>query len=234
MGSNISQRDPTFEEDDKRNRSEDVFYFDIFEGDSPDEMFKQMDDVFNRILSSSYGIIGGFPKLGEVMPSEPSPRSIMLKDSDEENFPSSFVIEPEGFDLFPNNFGREVYENPDSFSYSKFSSIKTVQLPDGTVEEHKTFLDSDGTKTTLIRHVIGDASHEIITKVDKEGLKETEENFTNMDEKELPNFEKAWNNIKSNTDAQTDTPTLSQPDSNESHLNFLKKLLGLFREEELK
>lgn len=51
-----------------------------------------------------------------------------------------------------------------------------------TIEEHKTVIDNDGKKTTKVRRIIGDSSHEVITKSDNEGIKEKEENFINMDE----------------------------------------------------
>ncbi|GBN44230.1 Retrovirus-related Pol polyprotein from type-1 retrotransposable element R1 [Araneus ventricosus] len=121
-----------------------------------------------------------------------------------------------------------------NFSYKKFSSIKTVRLPDGTLEEHRTVTDSQGNTTTTIRRSIGDQSYEVTTHSDEKGLKEKDEKFINLDENDLPNFEKKWKNIKSenipvplpNMKSKSLEPTLNPPAGDPSYMSLFKKFFG--------
>ncbi|GFT89042.1 retrovirus-related Pol polyprotein from type-1 retrotransposable element R1 [Trichonephila clavipes] len=70
-----------------------------------------------------------------------------------------------------------------NFSFTRFSSVKTIRLPDGTLEEHRSVTDNHGNTITTVHRAIGDQSHEVATQVDEKGLKEKLERFTNMDER---------------------------------------------------
>ncbi|XP_015909113.1 uncharacterized protein [Parasteatoda tepidariorum] len=209
-------------------------------------LFQHMEDMLNNMFSSSFVPFGSI-KLEESTPNDP--RSMMLKDPDckrsEENHDVKFsdVIIPDHFtdsdiDEHVARHGLILDDNkserqtPKLFSYKKFSSIRTVHLPDGTVEEHRKCTDSQGNVTTTIRRSIGDQSYEVTTHADNQGIKEKEENLTNLDESEISDFEQRWLNMK-NRKLPIQEPRSdlvlpkSAPAGDPSYLSIFKKFFGL-------
>lgn len=77
---------------------------------------------------------------------------------------------------------------------SVFRSVQVtkVKRPDGTIEEKKVVRDGEGHEETVITRSMHDQSHSITTRKGPEGTEETIENFTNLDEDELPKFDRNW------------------------------------------
>ncbi|XP_012273037.1 HCLS1-associated protein X-1-like [Orussus abietinus] len=86
----------------------------------------------------------------------------------------------------------------ESHSYKKMNSIRIIQRPDGTVEKHKTFTDSQGNKETVITRQIGDKVHTIKTKVDPTGTETKFEDLINMNENDLKQFDQQWRETQNN------------------------------------
>lgn len=74
-------------------------------------------------------------------------------------------------------------------SFGKSVSTRIVRRPDGTVEQHQTFKDSNGNEEIKITRQIGDKVHTVVTKKTKDGLEEKSENLINMDESKPENFQ---------------------------------------------
>ncbi|GFS96107.1 uncharacterized protein NPIL_489741 [Nephila pilipes] len=247
-----SNEDQEFGDEEGTWDSFDVPFMDPFENleDTSHDLFQRMDDMLNRMFSASFAAMES-EKFGEYVQTETNPRAMMLKEPDcsscdlspnelplEASLPSSLVdsdiddkvakhkwLLKEG----PYNDGER------SFSFSKFSSVKTIRLPDGTLEERHTVKDSQGNTTTTVRRAIGDQSHEVTTHIDENGLKEKLEKFTNFDENDLHNFEEKWQNIRkeSNTIPALDLksnqhePKLKVPAGDPSYLSLFKKFFGI-------
>lgn len=90
-------------------------------------------------------------------------------------------------------------------SHSFFRSSVRILGTDGKVEETYTKRDSFGNEETSVMRQYGDQVHSIVTRRDHDGRQEQEEHFTNMDEQNLPEFEKRWNS------SNTDSSILSSP-----------------------
>ncbi|XP_055927094.1 uncharacterized protein LOC129958566 isoform X2 [Argiope bruennichi] len=213
------------------------------------DLFRRMDDMLSRMFSSSFGALES-ENFSDQVQNESNPRAMMLKepdcsscDSSPNEFPFDSRQHPPLIDSdIDDKVAKNKWllkENPfqkiePNFSYKKFSSIKTVRLPDGTLEEHRTVTDSQGKTTTTVRRSIGDQSYEVTTHSDEKGLKEKDEKFINMDENDLAKFEKKWQSIKSENipflvpDMKTNSleTTLNSPVGDPSYTSLFKKFFG--------
>ncbi|KAK3096689.1 hypothetical protein FSP39_002415 [Pinctada imbricata] len=92
---------------------------------------------------------------------------------------------------------------PRNFSFHRSMSVIT-RSNDGKVEHRKTVRDSSGKEETTLTRSIGDQSYSVTTKTDQSGATEKIENYQNMDENDLQNFEKKWQGpqIKSSSPGQ--------------------------------
>ncbi|XP_015603977.1 HCLS1-associated protein X-1 [Cephus cinctus] len=77
-------------------------------------------------------------------------------------------------------------------SFGKSIITRSIRRPDGTMEQHRTVKDSEGNEETTVTRQIGDKTHTVVTKLDKNGIQTTTENLVNIDENELKDFEKKW------------------------------------------
>lgn len=87
----------------------------------------------------------------------------------------------------PSNSGAvQEYKPQRSFqSFGQSMSTRIVQLPDGTVEQHKTVRDSEGNEEITVTRQIGDKKYTVVTKKDKTGAETKIEDLYNMDESEF-------------------------------------------------
>ncbi|KAG8202133.1 hypothetical protein JTE90_010494 [Oedothorax gibbosus] len=220
--------------------------FSNFEHSSRD-LFQQMDSMLNRVFSANFASFGS-EDIFEKDAFNSNPRSIMLKEPDcdgceppiempvKENR-RSLMIDSDIDDKVAKH-GLLLDEQPKNrvihnFSYKK--STRFVRLPNGIVEEHHSFTDSDGNTKTTIRRAIGEQSYEVTTHSDIQGLKEKNENFTNLDESELPDFENRWQNFKRGNKPvpaldmipEANHPKLNQPPGDPSYLSLFKKFFSI-------
>ncbi|XP_060073977.1 HCLS1-associated protein X-1-like [Ylistrum balloti] len=107
-----------------------------------------------------------------------------------------------------------------SFSSGRSVSVSTSIGPNGQVEERRTVRDSEGGEEVTITRKQGSQAHSVTTKTDKNGVQEKIENFTNMSENDLSDFNNKWSNKneESNYSAplQPDALLKSQPPSDNS------------------
>ncbi|XP_066598933.1 uncharacterized protein [Prorops nasuta] len=92
---------------------------------------------------------------------------------------------------------------PNKKTMGKYVTRQIIQRSDGMFEEKKTIRDSEGNEEVVVARKIGDKQHIITTKRDTNGLETKTEDLINMDENELPDFNKKWfpttmNNIDDN------------------------------------
>ncbi|XP_035229614.1 uncharacterized protein LOC118201600 [Stegodyphus dumicola] len=226
--------------------------FEDFIGDAHD-IFQHVEDMFNKMFSASFRP-SEFSQFEGNMLKETDPRSIMLKDPDCSDCHPNADLSPckrnEPATLVDSDIDDKVTEqgifqmNPlgerrgsHNFFFKKFSSVKTVHLLDGVVEEHRTTTDSKGNKITTIRQSIGDQSYEVTTQFNESGLKEKEEkeeNFENMDESDLPEFKRKLEGIKGSKMLESPLHSLSSsnilklPTSSADplYLSLFKKFFG--------
>ncbi|CAL1294525.1 unnamed protein product [Larinioides sclopetarius] len=213
------------------------------------DLFRRMDDMLSRMFSASFDVLEP-ENFNDQVQNESDPRAMMLKEPECgscDGSPSEFPFDTrQPSSLIDSDIDDKVAKNKwllkespfqkiePNFSYKRFSSIKTVRLPDGTLEEHRTVTDSQGNTTTTVRRSIGDQSYEVTTHSDEKGLKEKDEKFINMDENDLPNFEKKWGNIKSENipvplpdlKPKSLEPTLNPPAGDPSYMSLFKKFFG--------
>ncbi|GIY38596.1 retrovirus-related Pol polyprotein from type-1 retrotransposable element R1 [Caerostris darwini] len=244
--------DPEFENRSTNDAMRDSFdtpIFDPFENleDTSHDLFQRMDDMLNRMFSASFALES--EKFSEQAQKE-NPRAMMLKDPEYDNrsiFPNdlsvgteqrSALIDSDIDDKIFNDKGL-LNENPfektePCFSYKKFSSIRTVRLPDGTLEEQRSVTDSHGNTTTTVRRSIGDQGYEITTHSDEKGLKEKVEKFMNLEENDFQNFEKKWQDIKSESNLvplfeskfNASEPKIASPAGDPLYMSLFKKFFG--------
>lgn len=90
---------------------------------------------------------------------------------------------------------------------SKSSSILVGSEGLVKSEVHRTMKDSDGNTNVTVRRTLGDQTHAVTTKTDGTGKSEKLEEFVNMDEKSLDDFEQKWNAQRRRTLlSEIDTP----------------------------
>lgn len=87
----------------------------------------------------------------------------------------------------------ETITQPRIFSSRQSISVSTFRGPDGSLEQKRTVRNSDGTEETTITRSKGEQSHTVTIKRDKAGIEEKIENFNNMDESDVRDFNKSWN-----------------------------------------
>ncbi|XP_067056229.1 uncharacterized protein [Acropora muricata] len=83
-------------------------------------------------------------------------------------------------------------------SLSSFSSVTTVINSNGVTEKRTTKKNSNGGEEVMVTRQIGDQTHTIIHRKDRNGNEETQEDLVNIDGDDLPDFDKKWNNSKYN------------------------------------
>jgi len=217
--------------------------------DMSQDIFKQMDDMFVQMFTSSFNHFDSI-EFEENNANESDPRSLMLKDpdckeSEQHHVGDSFEVMKSNR-LEDNDIDDEVSKHglmlnkwvptntiPQTFSYKKFS-VRTIRLPDGTLEEHRNITDGQGNVTTTVRRSIGNQSYEVTTHSDGHGMKETQENLTNYDENELSSFEKRWQDLKGtiaqlpsqDRNSESLVPKLTVPPGDPSYLSLFKKFFG--------
>lgn len=240
--------DQEFEDDDARD-SFDVPFMDPFENleDTSHDLFQRMDDMLNRMFSASFAAMES-EKFEEFAQTETNPRDMMLKEPDCGScnlMPNELPLKTQPSTLIDSDIDDKVAKNKwllkespfnhdqRNFSFTKFSSVKTIRLPDGTIEEHHSVTDNHGNTTTTVRRTIGDQSHEVTTQIDEKGLKEKLEKFTNLDENHLHSFKEKWQNIMEGNvvpehDLKTNAvePKLKLPAGDPSYLSLFKKFFG--------
>ncbi|XP_021360602.1 HCLS1-associated protein X-1-like isoform X2 [Mizuhopecten yessoensis] len=96
-----------------------------------------------------------------------------------------------------------------SFTSGRSVSVSTSIGPNGQVEERRTVRDSEGGEEVTITRKQGSQAHSVITKTDKSGVQEKIENFTNMNENDISDFNNRWNN----KNEQRDFSAPSEPNS---------------------
>ncbi|GFQ85789.1 retrovirus-related Pol polyprotein from type-1 retrotransposable element R1 [Trichonephila clavata] len=158
------------------------------------------------------------------LPLEPSqPSTLIDSDIDDKVAKHKWLLKESPFNPGQRNF-----------SLTRFSSVKTIRLPDGTLEEHRSVTDNHGNTVTTVHRAIGDQSHEVTTQIDEKGLKEKLEKFTNLDENDLQSFEEKWQNIRKGSGAipvldqksNALEPKLKLPAGDPSYLSLFKKFFG--------
>ncbi|KAK4879980.1 hypothetical protein RN001_008126 [Aquatica leii] len=77
-----------------------------------------------------------------------------------------------------------------TFSYGKSVVSKTITNSDGLIETHKTIQDQNGNREETVTRKRGDKEYTVITRIDKNGVKEITENLVNIDESEKDTFYK--------------------------------------------
>ncbi|GFY76724.1 retrovirus-related Pol polyprotein from type-1 retrotransposable element R1 [Trichonephila inaurata madagascariensis] len=228
--------DQEFRDDNETRDSFDVPFMDPFENleDTSHDLFQRMDDMLNRMFSASFAAMES-DNFDEFVQTETNPRAMMLKEPD----CSSCNHSPVNIDDKVAKHKWLLKESPfnhgqQNFSFSRFSSVKTIRLPDGTLEEHRSVTDNHGNTVTSVHRAIGDQSHEVTTQIDEKGLKEKLEKFTNMDENDLQSFEEKWQNIRKGSgpipihDQKSNAlePKLKLPAGDPSYLSLFKKFFG--------
>ncbi|XP_064609051.1 HCLS1-associated protein X-1-like [Liolophura sinensis] len=99
-------------------------------------------------------------------------------------------------------------------------SVQKIHKPDGTIEERRVSRDSAGNEETTVTRSLGDKSHTIITRKNSAGEEEVVQNFTNLDEDKLPQFDKLWG------PDQGSLPLINPPSDKLSDFSLFKKFFG--------
>ncbi|BET02688.1 Hypothetical protein NTJ_15506 [Nesidiocoris tenuis] len=208
-----------------------------------EEVMRNMMGVFSGFNSHITPALPNRPFDGEppsihpsIEPQDESPRNRYLKPS-YERIPSSSGARADSdldgrissseigtiFDEQPTNREeRRIQNSATPFFFGQSSVTKTVRGPDGRVEHHKTFKSSDGTEHTTVTRQLGDKSHSITVKRMKDGTSEQEENFVNMSEGELSQFDQLWSGT-SRYSGQPSIPALPTPDGSNSLVDRMLK-----------
>lgn len=69
---------------------------------------------------------------------------------------------------------------------------QVIRRPDGTMEQRQTVTDSEGNTETTVTRQIGDKTHTVKTRKDKNGVETTTEDLINIDQDQLMDFENKW------------------------------------------
>lgn len=81
---------------------------------------------------------------------------------------------------------------PHQRSVQKSVSKQFFHRNDGTIEQKQVFKDSEGNEETIVTRQIGDKKYTVSTKRDKFGAETKTEEFVNMNESELKDFNQKW------------------------------------------
>lgn len=116
---------------------------------------------------------------------------------------------------------------PKNPSYGGFTSKSIIRRssrrPDGSVEQEEIVRDSAGNEKRTVTRTIGDQSHIIITESGPDGTKCTDQ-FVNIDEDKLNNFEERWNKSEQPQDS-------SRPRSEKKSILDTFSVEDLFKQE---
>lgn len=163
-----------------------------------------------------------------------SPRDLVLKPS-YRDLPKSLPVESaphQDSDLDAADILQEfpLLSKPGQF-FRKSVSTRIVRGSCGTMEEHCTVKDSSGNEVTTVRKSVGDQSYTVTLYKDKEGINEKIQDFVNLDEKDIPEFQERWHKIKecapSKNLLQKPDSLLQNPSCDEQYTFIFKKLFGL-------
>ncbi|XP_069137716.1 HCLS1-associated protein X-1-like [Argopecten irradians] len=146
--------------------------------------FPQPPSFFRGIFSPSRPGLPGLPGPGENTDNELKP-----------NLPAAS--------------GHSTMPNTNTFFSGRSVSVSTSIGPNGHVEERRTVRDSQGGEEVTITRKQGNQTHSVTTKTDTNGVQEKIENFTNMNESDLSDFNSKWGR----KEEQIDYSAPSQPDS---------------------
>lgn len=92
------------------------------------------------------------------------------------------------------------------FSSGRSVSMTTIRGSDGKVEHKKVVRDSSGREQTTVTRSIGEQTHSVTTTLDEQGRKEHHEDFKNMDEGDIKQFEEKWNTSSPNSPIAPNAP----------------------------
>ena len=123
-----------------------------------------------------------------------------------------------------------------------------------SIEEIKTIRNSDGKEETVVKRIIGDKMHAVTEKRNKEGVRETEELFHNMNESlpilfiyekllfsffffcffkltccfkdDLSEFEQMWNNLPSTSTERKQNPVDGMPGKSKNNYGDEQSLVA--------
>lgn len=152
-----------------------------------------------------HGVIPGFhhpPSFFGEFFSRPNPR--MVEPSEKKDKELDGIDDKEEIArLFnpnstpPRSHGNPMMPHSRSFSSGRSVSVSTSVGPNGQLEERKTVRDSSGEEEVTVTRKLGNQSYSTTTKIDRNGVQEKVENFTNMDEKDVSDFNERWSNNNS-------------------------------------
>lgn len=116
-----------------------------------------------------------------------------------------------------------------SFFSGQSVTVRSVQGPDGKMEQWRTVQDSSGHKEETCTRYIDGKMHSVTRKLDGKGNEERIEEFKNMDESDLSAFNKTWD--KPNIDAvqpehPADSMIMQQPRQDSYLGSLFSKLFG--------
>lgn len=94
-------------------------------------------------------------------------------------------------------FGNRAPSNHMSSAF-KFSTITKKVNPDGSIETTSRKRDSEGNEEVTVTRNLGDQSHTTISKKNSAGEEEKVENFVNMEESDMEEFESKWKGGRQN------------------------------------
>lgn len=120
--------------------------------------------------------------IGEVSPRELDELyEDQPKSSDRQTFSAFGSFFPNPWFSQPNEKGGMEH----SFNFGRSVTQRTVRLPDGRIEEHKTVKDSDGRETTTVTKRFGDQSHTVTTIKHPDGTEEHRENRNGVSDNDM-------------------------------------------------
>ncbi|XP_011881428.1 PREDICTED: uncharacterized protein LOC105569519 isoform X2 [Vollenhovia emeryi] len=85
---------------------------------------------------------------------------------------------------------------PNHFSIGRSVRKEIVRRPDGTVVKKRVIRDSEGNEETIVSKEIGDKTHVVTIRKDKNGIETRSEDLINMDESQLKDFTEKCESVK--------------------------------------
>lgn len=132
--------------------------------------------------------------------------SVLSSGPSTENVPDNRIV------LAPP---RNHYQPPGGRMWGSSMSVTRIQGADGKVEERRTTQDFSGNQSTTVTRQLGDQSYSTTIKSNKTGgVQEEIEEFNNMGEADLDEFQKKWDRRNQGRIGPGDTRN-NQPPSNE-------------------
>lgn len=122
-------------------------------------------------------------------------------------------------------------DTPSNSFFSGHSvTVRSVQGPDGKMEQWRTVQDTSGRKEETCTRYVDGKMHTVTRKIDDKGNEEKIEEFKNMDESDLSAFNKTWNTPEidaSPSEHPANIMTIPQQPRSDSYLgNIFSKLFG--------